>query len=302
MLQSVTLFGNTIMLYNPINTIAELSMILLMFLFIREYKAFCTFPVLIGRYMHKNEKKNPLFLSFLVAVEIIVYFMLCFALSKFIIPYISALFLGDRSDNFFLFIFVIPIAFFIFSSILFRLPPLKFWDFTVPSVNLALILFKIACFCAGCCYGIGYDGPLSVFNCKNNRNELPIQLIEAGEAVIILIILFILKKRKKKVGTMYPTFMLLYSGMRFVSEFWRDDYPAVWGRLTGYHIQCIIGFILGVIYLLVVLKWGERINAYFETKNKSFLEKKLALYEKKHPQKSVKGHPKHKSGAHKKKK
>lgn len=301
MLQSVTLFGNTVTLYNPINVIAELALILMMLLFIREYKAFCTFPVLIGKYMHKNEKKNPLFFSFLAAVEIIVYFMLSYVIGKFFNPYISSLFLGDKSDNFFPFIFVIPIAFCAL-SILFRLPPLKVWDFTAPPINLALILFKIACFCGGCCYGIGYDGPLSVFNCKNNRNELPIQLIEAGEAVIILIILFILKKRKKKVGTMYPTFMLLYSGMRFVSEFWRDDYPAVWGRLTGYHIQCIIGIILGAIYLLAVLKWGERINAYFETKNKSFLEKKLALYEKKHPQKSVKGHPKHKSGAHKKKK
>ena len=92
-----------------------------------------------------------------------------------------------------------------------------------------------------------------------------------------------MRKKKKRQGLMYPVFMLMYCGSRFCSEFLRDDFPAVIWRLTGYHIQCIIGFVLGLIYLFAVLKYGERITAFFDNKNKAFLDRKLAEYDKKHP-------------------
>ncbi len=92
----------------------------------------------------------------------------------------------------------------------------------------------------------------------------------------------LMRKRKKTAGVIYPLFMLLYCGSRFCSEFLRDDYPPVLGRLNGYHIQLIIGFILGVIYMIVVMKYSARITEYFETKNRAFLDKELEKYKSTH--------------------
>ena len=113
-----------------------------------------------------------------------------------------------------------------------------------------------------------------MMNVKTGRMEFPVQLVEAACAVVMQVILMVLfKKGKQKKGVLYPLFMLMYSGSRFISEFWRDDYQPVWGRLNGYHLQLLLGFVLGAVALIVVLIWGERITAYFEAKNKAFLEK-----------------------------
>ena len=139
---------------------------------------------------------------------------------------------------------------------------------------VALIFYKIACFCWGCCYGVEWEH--GMWNQNNGRAEFPVQLVEIACAVIMLVILLLLLHKKgRKTGILYPLFMMMYCGSRFVSEFWRDDYPFTWfgGRMTGYHIQCIVGFVLGAVFMFLTVKWGDRFTAYIDAKNQALLDK-----------------------------
>ncbi len=89
---------------------------------------------------------------------------------------------------------------------------------------------RVGCFFSGCCYGIAYDGPL----CYTYRTALaatpigvpllPVQLIEAGCLLIIFaVLLTVYLKKGKHVGTVFPLYLLSYSLLRFVLEFFRGD-------------------------------------------------------------------------------
>jgi prolipoprotein diacylglyceryltransferase len=185
---------------------------------------------------------------------------------------LSIVFLHDLSANFFLNIFALPLEILIIGAIL-KISPLKLSDLVAPGMSFALICYKIACFCDGCCYGVATE-KYGLMNQWTNRKDFPIQLVECGCAIIMFVILVILfRKKERKDGTLYPIFMLMYCASRFVSEFWRDDYPNVLGLLKSYHIQCIIGFVEGAILLFVALKWGEKISDYYATKKQELLER-----------------------------
>ena len=294
MLQTITLFGKTFFLYGLSNTLAIVAQMILLGFLLKDYKEACTFPYIVDKYLHKESKRKFLFGSIFMYIELVLTLIILTVTAQKAEPIVSMTFLGDTSVNFFTNILTNPIfAFLVF--ILLKTSPLKFWDINALALSIGLIFFKIACYCDGCCYGIEYGS--TFYNYSNERYEIPVQLIEAACAVVMFVVLLIIRKsskRKNKAGLLYPIFMLMYCGSRFCSEFLRDDYPPILGNLSGYHIQCIIGFVLGLIYLFIVLKFGTRITEYFETKNKAYLEKKLKEYDKKHPPIQHKKHKKRK--------
>lgn len=98
----------------------------------------------------------------------------------------------------------------------------------LPVVPLIHAIGRIGCLCAGCCYGMEYDGfGAIVFHnsllAPNNVPLFPMQIVEAICNLIIFIIL--LCTYKKFLGT-YKTlglYLILYSIVRFVLEFFRGD-------------------------------------------------------------------------------
>ena len=279
MFQTITLFGSTIKLYDLFNNLATVMEIILLLVLIKDYKSACTLPVLADRHFNKKRKTDYFHSSIFMILELAVVLFFSMQINNLCGPALSKVFLGTNDANYFPNILVSPILLFVL-CIPFKASPFKALDFAAPFSSIALIFYKLACFCEGCCNGIEY-GTL-FFNHKTERYEMPVQLIEMACAIIMFVILLIMRKHKKKHGLMYPAFMVMYCGSRFCSEFLRDDYPQIIGRMTGYHVQCIIGFVLGLIYLIIVLKFGERITNYFETKNKAFLDRKLAEYDEKH--------------------
>lgn len=276
MLQSISLFGTEIELYRPITTLGQLCIFLWIVFNLKEYKAIATISNIPEAKL--GGKKNNFFFKWILPfLGIAFIFVTLFALNGPITPKINLLFLGpntETEENFFYNILILPIGL-ILSGILVKLSPLKFTDYIAPAISLALILFKIACACAGCCYGIPSQ-TFGIMNHSNGMNEkqVPIQLIEAFCALVMFVIILLIRRKKDRTsGLLYPIFMLMYCGSRFVSEFWRGDFPAVWGPLKGYHIQCIVGFVEGLIFLFVVLKWGERITEYYRLKRESILAK-----------------------------
>ena len=271
MLPSISLFGKTIELYDPITSLGQLSIFLWIIFNLKEYKAISTLSNIPEA--KAGEKKNNFFLKWILPLLGITFiFLTLFALNGPICPKISYLFLKDESDNFFYNIFVLPVGL-ILAGILVKLSPLKFSDYIAPAISLALIFFKIACIFCGCCYGVPSQ-TFGIMNHANERKEVPIQLIEALCALVIFIIILLIRRKKDRTpGLLYPLFMLMYCGSRFVSEFWRGDYPDVLGPLKGYHIQCIIGFVEGLILLVIALKWGNRISDYYKLKRETILAK-----------------------------
>ena len=79
--------------------------------------------------------------------------------------------------------------------------PLKHFDWIAPSYALALIVAKFACFCSGCCYGIEWEH--GIYSYRNERYEVPVQLIEAFWALLIFIFMMCYKKKVKR-GTFFP--------------------------------------------------------------------------------------------------
>lgn len=89
---------------------------------------------------------------------------------------------------------------------------------------------RVGCFFAGCCYGIEYDGALS-YTYSTALAEtpigvplLPIQLIEAVCLLVVFaLLLTVYLKSGKETGKVLPLYLLCYSLLRFVLEFFRGD-------------------------------------------------------------------------------
>ena len=92
-----------------------------------------------------------------------------------------------------------------------------------PCVPLGHAFGRIGCFMAGCCYGVKYDGFLSVTFPLAGVTEpvLPVQLFEAVLNLIIFSLLILIRKRSRI--SPLPVYFLMYSVVRFVLEFFRGD-------------------------------------------------------------------------------
>lgn len=138
------------------------------------------------------------------------------------------------------------------------------WDYLSNyafAIPLAHGFGRIGCFLAGCCYGIPYDGPLSVIYPEDSLIApsgipmFPVQLVEAVCLFIISIILFLLYLFRKT-EYLLPMYFILYGIVRFILEYYRyDEYRGKF--LSLYTSQWIsIGMaaagIVIIIYLIVV--------------------------------------------------
>ena len=278
MLQTVTLFGTSINLCDFFNNISYLGNLLVGIFVLKEYKKVAALPVLADMYFNKK-KKNSFFWNWgVVFLMVLLLLVLTVIAANLPAPYISLLFLGNRDANFFTNIYIAPVAVVLF-AILLRSEPLKTLDCAAPIDAVGLIFYKIACFCEGCCYGVEWSG--GMLNHTTGRVELPIQLIEAAcAAVMFAVLMWLFKKKNYKNGLLYPLFMVMYCASRFISEFWRDDYPDILGPFKSYHIQCFIGLVQGVVFLVIVFVWGERISAFFTNKNRAMLKRHEAKLKK----------------------
>ena len=168
--------------------------------------------------------------------------------------------LVNTNANYFGLLYFAPVVLSVF-FLFFFIDPLKQSDLITPAYPLALFFAKLGCFFHGCCYGI--ESASGLFNHETNLVEFPVQLVEAGLAMLVFIFLLFYRK-KASMGTLFPVYMILYSSTRFFSEFFRGE-PVILFGLKTYQILCIIGVILGALELLAVKKIGNRILKFYNT-------------------------------------
>ena len=271
MYQYIELFGRTINLLDLFNILGTYSIAIWLICHLKEYKEVSTYSQIAQTKIAKG-RDNFFFRWIFVVVEFLIFYAIILTMETPLVRIVARITIGDSGPNFFYNIYALPFMLIII-SILFRVTPLRVLDMMAPAIDIALIFFKIACFCWGCCYGVETD-KFGMQNANTERVDFPVQLVETACAVVMLIILLIIRRKKdRKEGLLYPIFMLMYCGSRFVSEFWRDDYPNIFGPLKNYHIQCIVGFVEGLIFLFVVLKWGEKISAYYASRRQKLIDK-----------------------------
>ncbi len=139
----------------------------------------------------------------------------------------------------------------------------EIYTFVLPFVHA---FGRIGCFCAGCCYGIRYDGPLAVYyhdpisTVEPNVGIFPVQLVESFLLLIFSISMLTLYVNHKKVSVLY--YAGFYAVLRFVLEYFRGDVER--GRLYLFSTSqwISIGLLVATVVCLVIFHIRtERVNS-----------------------------------------
>jgi phosphatidylglycerol:prolipoprotein diacylglycerol transferase len=103
-------------------------------------------------------------------------------------------------------------------------------DIFAPSLAIGHVFGRLGCLAAGCCYGkTAQSLPWGIMftdtDCLAPTNVFlhPTQLYESAGEFLNFLILLSLRRHKSFNGQLFMTYLLLYSVMRFIVEFFRGD-------------------------------------------------------------------------------
>ncbi len=142
-----------------------------------------------------------------------------------------------------------------------KLPILKTSDFLIVGVPLGHALGRIGCFCAGCCYGkptsmpwgVTFTDPQSLVPPSLLGVALhPTQLYECAGNLILFLLLHCLSQKPHKEGTILVTYILGYSLLRFIIEFFRADFRG--NFFLGLSPSQCISLVAALIAFIIWLK------------------------------------------------
>jgi phosphatidylglycerol:prolipoprotein diacylglycerol transferase len=134
-------------------------------------------------------------------------------------------------------------------------------DIFAPSLAIGHAVGRIGCFFAGCCYGKPAEGlPWAiVFTNPESLARIgiplhPTQLYESIGEFINFFVLITLRRYKSFNGQIFMTYILLYSVLRFIVEFYRGDsnrgFVTSWLSISqGISILMFLAAIIGIIIL-----------------------------------------------------
>ncbi len=153
-------------------------------------------------------------------------------------------------------------------------------DIAGPSLALGHFFGRLGCFAAGCCWGreAGHF-PLAVTFRDAEANHLtgvplhtalyPTQAFEALFNLLNFFILFFAYRKRTFKGQVFALYVLNYSLIRFVGEYFRGDSDRGYilggmehplASLSVPQLISVIGFILALVLLEVFKKIGEKEN------------------------------------------
>lgn len=134
-------------------------------------------------------------------------------------------------------------------------------DLFAPSIAIGHAIGRIGCFFAGCCHGKPAEGlPWAVTFTDPQSLAMtgiplhPTQLYESLCEFIIFFFLVILRRYKSFNGQLFLAYILLYSVLRFVVEFFRGDAGRgfITPQLSISHGISILGFVVAIIGLIIL--------------------------------------------------
>ena len=143
-----------------------------------------------------------------------------------------------------------------------KLPLLRTADVFAPAIALGHGIGRIGCFTAGCCWGDRCDLPWSVtFRSAEAHDRVgvplgvplhPTQIYEAVAEFLIFGVLYWRFHRAHRDGAIISLYLVLYSAVRFVVEFFRyHEQGNLWGGPLDTSQWISIGlFLLGGAYFI----------------------------------------------------
>jgi phosphatidylglycerol:prolipoprotein diacylglycerol transferase len=116
-----------------------------------------------------------------------------------------------------------------------RIPFAKFLDGAAPALSLSEAVSRLGCFCAGCCYGVPWNGPWSVVFPQGSFAVADMQaqgLLDASAtaspplhpvqlynvAIMLVVTAYLLWRfpRRAFIGELFYVFLISYGAMRLV--------------------------------------------------------------------------------------
>ncbi len=140
-------------------------------------------------------------------------------------------------------------------------------DVFAPSIAIGHAIGRLGCFFAGCCYGKTAETlPWAVIFTDPEclaRTGIPLhptQLYESAGEFINFLILIALRKNKSFNGQLFMTYLLLYSVLRFIVEFFRGDVNRgfIAPQLSVSQGISILMFLIAVAGLIVLRQRNSR--------------------------------------------
>ena len=122
---------------------------------------------------------------------------------------------------------------------------------------------RLGCFCAGCCYGIPYNGIFKVMFAENSfcgvhEYLFPVQLLEAILLFCLFGIMVFLSRKNKKDGFLIGSYLIMYPVIRFCLEYLRFD--AERGSLLMFSTSQWISIALLICGVILLLKNNKNVN------------------------------------------
>jgi phosphatidylglycerol:prolipoprotein diacylglycerol transferase len=157
-----------------------------------------------------------------------------------------------------------------------KIPTWRTADIVAPALALGHGFGRIGCFSAGCCYGSECAAPWGVVFKSEYAHNLtgiplnvpvhPVQLYEAALNFLNFGILFFILRRKRFDGQVFSLYIVNYSIIRFITEYFRGDHAdrvyfirgaTATSSLSYPQLFCILG-VLGGLGLAVILRRRQR--------------------------------------------
>lgn len=241
--------------YTILNVIGIVSLLIYHLVHIREHQALPHWRLRSWAAKRRRSGRRDVFSRdrFWVVVGIVIIATFQYAPASFLNQTFGNLL--QTGANYYGLMFFTPFFLFIGCWIM-RIDPCKQVDIVTPAFPIALIFAKVGCFFAGCCSGIPWEYGLR--NPHSQVKEFPIQLLEAAVAFLIFLILRKIRNRLKS-GTVFPVYLILYSALRFATEFLRSE-DNIWLCFKLYHFLCFAGIVIGIIEYCLVATFGSRIS------------------------------------------
>lgn len=124
----------------------------------------------------------------------------------------------------------------------------KLLNLSAPSICVMLALMKVQCLLTGCCKGrVLYE------NAAGEVVRFPSQIVELANALVIMAILMLFMRKAKYQGKIYPLFMIIYGGTRFLWNLFRQTEPFIWIMPAG-NLWALVSIAIGLVWLLILRK------------------------------------------------
>ncbi len=120
-----------------------------------------------------------------------------------------------------------------------KLPVLRTMDAFAPGLVLGQAIGRLGCFAAGCCWGRECELPWGVRFRSNfaapvplDKALHPVQLYESAANLLIFAILYRQFGRTHRPGQVIGMYLVLYSAVRFIIEFFREHEQSLVGPFS----------------------------------------------------------------------